>query len=215
MSTENTRLNPIELWTESMSAWRDLSRSAGEAWMDALMSMQPGAGEAAPEAATRGLFRKLSDLNMQHWEHAAKLIEAMPAWMRWPQTVPGDVMTDWFDRMRRETFTSQFTPMGVSAAANPMSVAAAVEEAASAALRRPMGLPGPDGDADDLTRIKGIGPKLSQTLNEIGIFHFRQIAEWQAEEAHWVDDYLAFKGRIDREQWIEQAQKFAANGALH
>ena len=70
--------------------------------MDAMMSMKPGAGEAAPEAATRDLFRKLADLNLQHWEHAAKLIEAMPAWMRWPQTVPGDMMTDWFDRLRRD-----------------------------------------------------------------------------------------------------------------
>ena len=77
MTTETTRPNPLELWTESVSAWRDLSQSAGEAWMDAMISMKPGSGEAAPEAATRDLFRKLADLNLQHWEHAAKLIEAM------------------------------------------------------------------------------------------------------------------------------------------
>ena len=83
------------------------------------------------------------------------------------------------------------------------------------AIRRPMGIDAPEGAADDLTQIKGIGPKLSQTLNELGIYHFRQIAGWEDAEAQWVDDYLSFKGRVEREQWIEQAQKFASNGAVH
>lgn len=207
MTTETTRPNPLELWTESVSAWRDLSQSAGEAWMDAMMSMKPGSGEAAPEAATRDLFRKLADLNLQHWEHAAKLIEAMPAWMRWPQTVPGDMMTDWFDRLRRDT--------GAPYVPTPQMAPAAVAKAAEAALRQPTALTAPEGEADDLTRIKGIGPKLSKTLNELGIFHFKQIANWEADEAGWIDEYLSFKGRVAREQWIEQAQKFSSNGALH
>lgn len=211
MSTEQAPVNAFQIWTESVSAWRDLSRSAGEAWMDALMSMNPGPDDAAPEAATRDLFRKLADLNLQHWENAAKVIEAMPAWMRWPQTVPGDMLTDWFDRMRRETPAQAFTPFMLKA-----TPASAPEEAPLAnAPRQPSGLAAPEGDADDLTRIKGIGPKLSKTLNELGIYHFRQIAGWQSDEADWVDDYLSFKGRVMREQWIEQAQKFASNGALH
>ena len=52
MSTEQAPVNAFQIWTESVSAWRDLSRSAGEAWMDALMSMNPGPDDAAPEAAT-------------------------------------------------------------------------------------------------------------------------------------------------------------------
>lgn len=207
MMDNQAKLNPLTVWTESLSAWNDLGRSAGEAWMDAVMAMKPGADAEAPETATRDLFRKLADLNLQHWEQAAKVIEAMPAWMRWPQTVSGGVMTDWFDQMRRGVMPGQFT--------NFFPFADAAETVIEDAIRRPLGLDAPQGEADDLTRIKGIGPKLSQTLNELGIFHFRQIAAWQEAEAQWVDDYLSFKGRVDREQWIEQAQKFAANGALH
>ena len=131
----------------------------------------------------------------------------MPAWMRWPQTVPGDLMTDWFDRLRRDA--------GAPYIQTPQTAPAAVAKAAEAVFRQPTALTAPEGEADDLTRIKGIGPKLSQTLNELGIFHFRQIASWEASEAGWIDEILSFKGRVAREQWIEQAQKFLSNGALH
>lgn len=64
-----------------------------------------------------------------------------------------------------------------------------------------------NGNKDDLKKIKGIGPKLEGTLNGLGIFHFDQIAQWTSKEVVWVDDYLSFKGRIDRDDWIEQAKK--------
>ena len=63
-----------------------------------------------------------------------------------------------------------------------------------------------DGKADDLKQISGIGPKLEETLNGLGIYHFDQIATWSAETVSWVDDFLSFKGRIDREDWIAQAK---------
>jgi len=68
------------------------------------------------------------------------------------------------------------------------------------------------GKADELTRIKGIGPKIEDTLNRLGIFHFDQIAAWSPAEKDWVNGYLKFKGRIDREKWIEQAVAFAKGG---
>lgn len=67
-----------------------------------------------------------------------------------------------------------------------------------------------DGVADDLKRIKGIGPKIEQTLNGLGIWHFDQIAAWSEEQKLWVNGYLQFSGRIDREGWIEQARDLAA-----
>lgn len=67
-----------------------------------------------------------------------------------------------------------------------------------------------DGGADDLKQLKGVGPKLEQTLNELGFFHFDQVAAWGAEEVAWVDSRLTFKGRIERDGWIEQAKKLAA-----
>ena len=68
------------------------------------------------------------------------------------------------------------------------------------------------GQADDLKQIKGVGPKLESALNELGIFHYDQIAGWSAAEAAWVDDRLSFKGRVARDGWIEQASALAGKG---
>ncbi len=65
------------------------------------------------------------------------------------------------------------------------------------------------GDADDLKKISGVGPKLLGTLNEAGVFHFWQIAEWGPAEIEFMDDKLSFKGRIERDGWIAQAKDFA------
>lgn len=66
---------------------------------------------------------------------------------------------------------------------------------------------------DDLKQISGIGPKLEQVLNGLGVWTFEQIAAWQPEEAAWVDDYLQFGGRVERDDWISQAGALAKGGA--
>ena len=66
------------------------------------------------------------------------------------------------------------------------------------------------GQPDDLKKISGVGPKLEGVLHEIGVFHFDQIAAWDAAEIAYMDDKLSFKGRIERDNWIEQANTFAA-----
>ena len=72
---------------------------------------------------------------------------------------------------------------------------------------RPVPLDGPRGGRkDELQRIKGIGPKLEATLNGLGVYHFDQIAGWSRGNIEWVDAYLSFKGRIDREDWVAQAR---------
>jgi predicted flap endonuclease-1-like 5' DNA nuclease len=74
------------------------------------------------------------------------------------------------------------------------------------AAARPFGLPAPrDGARDDLRLIDGIGPRIESTLNSLGIYHFDQIASWTPANVEWVERYLAFKGRIGRERWIDQA----------
>ena len=75
---------------------------------------------------------------------------------------------------------------------------------------RPAGLKAPKGEADDLKKIGGVGPKLESTLNELGIYHFWQIGEFTPDNVAWVDNYLSFKGRIDRDDWIGQAKALAA-----
>lgn len=68
-----------------------------------------------------------------------------------------------------------------------------------------------DGKADDLKLIKGVGPKLEGVLNDIGIYHFDQIASWGDEHVAWADQNLVgFKGRVSRDAWVEQARLLAS-----
>jgi NADH-quinone oxidoreductase subunit E len=65
---------------------------------------------------------------------------------------------------------------------------------------------------DDLKLISGIGPKIEGILHSLGIFTFAQIAAWHQGERDWVDRYLNFKGRIDRDNWVRQADALAKGG---
>jgi branched-chain amino acid transport system ATP-binding protein len=65
------------------------------------------------------------------------------------------------------------------------------------------------GKGDDLTLIKGIGPVNNRLLNQHGIFHFDQIAGWKKADVVAAEAYLAFDGRIAREDWVGQARKLA------
>lgn len=65
------------------------------------------------------------------------------------------------------------------------------------------------GQADDLKLIKGIGPQNEQRLHALGIWHFSQIAAWTPQNVEWVGTYLAFPGRIEREDWVAQAAALA------
>lgn len=69
-----------------------------------------------------------------------------------------------------------------------------------------------DGVADDLKKIKGIGPKLEAVLNENGVYHYDQIASWNANAIAVMDQRLSFRGRIEREQWVAQAKVLAEKG---
>lgn len=95
--------------------------------------------------------------------------------------------------------------------AQAKEVEAPVVEAVEDAVR-PEALSGArDGGADDLKMIKGVGPKLEIMLNELGFYHFDQIAGWSAAEVAWVNDNLTgFKGRVSRDNWVEQARKLAS-----
>ncbi len=69
-----------------------------------------------------------------------------------------------------------------------------------------------DGGADDLTRIKGVGPKLRDLLASLGVTRFSQIAGWSEEDIDRIDAQLGrFEGRIRRDDWREQARLLAAD----
>ena len=93
-------------------------------------------------------------------------------------------------------------------AAGKAAVAAPTPDSSAAAGTRPQVLDAPnDSIGDDLKSIKGVGPKLADQLNSMGIYHFEQIANWGPEEVSWVDQNLeGFKGRATRDKWVEQAK---------
>lgn len=69
------------------------------------------------------------------------------------------------------------------------------------------------GGADDLKKIKGVGPKLEAMLNRMGVFHFWQVASWGPAEVAWVDQNLeGFKGRVSRDDWVAQAKILVDGG---
>ncbi|GHC96052.1 hypothetical protein [Novosphingobium pokkalii] len=64
-----------------------------------------------------------------------------------------------------------------------------------------------DAGGDDLTRIKGLGPKLKTLLASLGVTRFDQIAGWSEEDVARIDAQLgAFAGRPTRDNWVEQAK---------
>ncbi len=63
--------------------------------------------------------------------------------------------------------------------------------------------------ADDLKNLSGVGPALEKKLLEGGVTSFAQIAAWTADDIAALDEKLSFKGRIEREGWVEQAKKLA------
>ena len=63
------------------------------------------------------------------------------------------------------------------------------------------------GSGDDLTRIKGLGPKLAALLNSLGVTQYAQIAAWDDAEIDRIDSQLGrFEGRIRRDSWVDQAK---------
>ena len=66
------------------------------------------------------------------------------------------------------------------------------------------------GESDDLTRIIGVGPILTELLHQIGVYYFWQIADWNDADIACVDDKLLhFRGRIQRDDWVSQARRLA------
>ncbi|MAQ86314.1 MAG: NADH-quinone oxidoreductase subunit NuoE [Maritimibacter sp.] len=114
--------------------------------------------------------------------------------------------------------TPSESPADTDAGADTDAEADAVTEAAKKVkpedAKRPAALDGArEGKADDLKKIKGVGPKLESLLHSLGFYHYDQVASWTAEEIAWVDDNLeGFKGRVTRDQWVKQAKVLAAGG---
>lgn len=99
-------------------------------------------------------------------------------------------------------------PPAVDAAARSTAQGAKGVGAVSRALpgAPPPVLAAPRGAADDLSRIKGLGPKSVEKLNALGVFHYDQIAAWNLDNAKWIGAAINAIGRVERDKWIQQAR---------
>lgn len=94
------------------------------------------------------------------------------------------------------------TPAGLTGAGEAVSVGAEQQQVAA-------GQAAPT--VDDLTRLKGVGPKLVAQLAELGVTSFAQIAAWSEADIDRIDGQLGrFAGRIRRDSWVEQARLLMA-----
>lgn len=110
-------------------------------------------------------------------------------------------------------------PAAASAAAStPAAAPAAVFEAEPAhePAHEPAPAPAPAAAAsagpDDLKQLSGVGPALEKKLHDAGVTTFAQIAAWSATDIAEMDEKLSFKGRIERDGWVEQAKRLASGG---
>jgi len=126
------------------------------------------------------------------------------------------LLTPWLGKTAKKPAAKK--PAAKKAATKPVAKAetkpAAKAAAAPPAQKKPRTMKAPrKAGADDLKKIKGVGPKLEALLHTLGFYHFDQVAKWSAAEVVWVDENLeGFKGRVSRDGWVEQAKVLAAGG---
>jgi predicted flap endonuclease-1-like 5' DNA nuclease len=101
------------------------------------------------------------------------------------------------------------TPASVTMAGIGEVIAVAAQDEVEAAVPHDAA-PDHSGEPDDLTRIKGVGPKLAALLGSLGVTRYDQIAAWSDADLARIDDQLgAFRGRPTRDNWIEQCRHLA------
>jgi predicted flap endonuclease-1-like 5' DNA nuclease len=165
---------------------------------------------------------RLNHLGLYHYDQLASLTPGQRRWMFRQLGHEGRFPSWWwrwrYDAEQLIALKGKSSAKAESVAKSPAARSAPnppVVPVAGDGLEgsKPAGLDAPrDGKADDLKRIRGIGKQNEGRLHGLGIWHFDQIANWSAPEATWVGGFLAFPGRIEREDWVAQAKILAAGG---
>lgn len=173
---------------------------------------------AAARADAAHAARRVAELEAGHARLEAHIadLESRPAPEPAPQPVADPEAGSLRWRSRYLDSRVRFLEQSIAATSRESPPPAAAREDAFAPLApagaevRPAGMPAPrDGARDDLRLIVGIDPRVESTLNSLGVYHFDQIAAWTPANIDWVERYLAFRGRIGREDWVRQAQALA------
>lgn len=119
-------------------------------------------------------------------------------------------------RARALPSSPEFSDSGAAVAAAQSAVEQVLAEAGiddniAGQAVRPKGLPrARNGSKDDLKRIEGLGVLDESTLNNLGVFHFDQIAGWNQAQVLWMENHVFARGRIGQENWQQQARALAA-----
>jgi len=150
------------------------------------------------EAQVRERDARVSSLQEQLSLRSARLTQAQHALTLAGSNKLGDRQKD----ARIAALTAQLAQPGVNTEAGVAKIAAlqAMPPPPSFYSQAPEQI-------DDLQQIKGIGPKLETLLQDYGVYQFQQIAQFSPAEVAWLDERLNFKGRISRDDWIEQARR--------
>ena len=148
------------------------------------------------------------------------LITAIVLWLGWREPASGPIGHRDLSADANSDKAANYTTKAPSAASSSAGAPATAASFAGSATATAIALAkSPEtltkaraGGADDLKQIKGVGPGLEKTLNELGFYHFDQIQNWGKAEIEWVDSRLKFPGRIVRDEWIKQAKTLAKGG---
>ncbi|WP_171207502.1 MULTISPECIES: 50S ribosomal protein L21 [unclassified Ruegeria] len=112
-----------------------------------------------------------------------------------------DILSSGADKSGVKAATGSVSATAVEAAAPKKAAPKKAEKAEAPAAA--------EAGADDLKKLSGVGPALEKKLLDAGVTTFAQIAAWTEEDVAAMDEKLSFKGRIEREGWIEQAKELA------
>lgn len=94
---------------------------------------------------------------------------------------------------------------GIDIGASSQPMAEAIPEAATTGFQ---GLAGPRGTADDLKKLTGVSGEIEKKFNDLGIFHYWQLAELDRENAHKIGEEVGLPNRADG--WVAQAKAMTA-----
>ena len=110
------------------------------------------------------------------------------------------------DTPAAEPAKEEAAPAKAEAAPEPAPAAPAAA-ADTSAMDEKGRLSGPQGDADDLKKISGVGPAFEKRLNGAGIYHFWQLAELKPAQVESLEEELNMAGRMERDEWVRQAKE--------
>jgi predicted flap endonuclease-1-like 5' DNA nuclease len=170
----------LSVWIGAWRAGVDAAFWWTERWLETVSAFTPSAPVAHDPAVAPAVVRPVAAV-IDLAQAAAARIAADVSDVAEPAVEIAETVTD----------------ASVSIAQDAVSV---VEHAAAAAADVP----------DDLTRLVGIGPKLSIALAERGVTRFAQIALWSEADLAEIDKALDLKGRAVRDAWVAQAKRFSA-----